>query len=194
MPSTASPFGLRPVGVKGSVGNAAIVNSYPVAATSTAITLGDPVVLTTGGTVTRAITVASDVYLGVFQGAYQTAPTGSTVQPFDQYVAASQSGWTALVTDDPNQEYVIQTTTTIANSGGVLQDVGATASINTTAGSTTTKNSAIALDQSTIGTNATLGWKILGLYTEPNNAVTDSYVNIRVKCNRHFFANAVAGI
>lgn len=187
MPSISAPFGLRPVGRLGGAPNSNSVNSYPIFSSAPNIGIGDPVILQTSGQVTRAATVASDVYLGVFQGCTYTTTDGRYV--FDSLFPTGQANATALVYDDPDTEFIIQTSTSIAST-----DVGGNANLLTAAPSTVTKQSAATLDLSTFNTTAGPAFRIRGLYNIPGNAFGDNFVIVRVNIPTRHEAKTAAGV
>ena len=187
MPVTSAPFGLRPVGRVGGAPNSNAVNPYPVASTSANIGIGDMVVVNTAGQVTRALTPASDSYLGVFLGCYYTTTDGRFV--FDSLFPTGQAGAIASICDDPAAEYIVQTSTTLAST-----DVGANANLTTTVPSTVTKSSQMTLDVSTLATTAGPAFRIRGLHNIPNNAFGDNYVIVRVNIPARSEPRTAAGV
>jgi hypothetical protein len=187
MPSTSAPFGLRPVGRLSGRLNSNAVNTYPVASGSPNIGIGDPVILNTAGQITRAATPASDAYLGVFQGCYYNTTDGRFV--FDSLFPTGQAGAIASVYDDPDAEYIIQTSTSIAST-----DVGGNANILTAAPSTVTKSSQATLDLSTFATTAGPAFRIRGLWAVPGNNWGDSYVIVRVNVTTRTEQHTAAGV
>jgi hypothetical protein len=92
------------------------------------------------------------------------------------------------VIDDPNQLFTIQ-----CDGGFVQANIGKNADVVGTGGSTTTGQSTMELDSSTIANTAALNLKIVGLLDVPGNAFGTNAVAV-VKINEHLYGSAgVAG-
>ena len=196
MANTSKITGFRPA--RGVIGGANMqgVNIYSVAAADgTALFVGDPVKLDGSSdadglaTVTKATQGAA--VLGVIVGILpdKMSPisgkmtAGSTALDTPVYRAASTARY-VLVCDDPSQIYEVEAVTGANASYAFLAaDVGLNADLSTVAGSTTTGNSAAALDMSTKATTATLQFKILGAVQRPDNEPTGNATKVLVKIN-----------
>ena len=196
MPNTSKITGFRPV--KSAVGGAmqGQGNVYAVAAgDATALFVGDPVKLDGSSdsngiaTVTKATQGAAvlGVVVGVIPAKLDPVSgkmtTGSTTLDTPQYRAASTAAF-VIVNDDPTQVYEVEAVTGANASYSFLAaDVGLNADLSTVAGSTTTGNSAAALDMSTKATTATLQFKILGTVQRVDNEPTGNATKVLVKIN-----------
>ena len=179
MPTTASPFGLKPV--LSEVGTIRPEAQSVASAYNTTIYQYAPVKIGTDGTVQLA--AAGDRCIGVFMGCSYIDSTGRPIVS-NQFVAntASQTGTVidCWVTRDPSIVYEIQ------GGGSIVQaDVGSQADWSTaTTGNATTGLSAVALD-TTLTSSSNAGLRIIGFGTEPNNAIADTYTNVLVKISEH---------
>lgn len=196
MPNTSKITGFRPV--NSAVGGAMQGQGhvYAVAAAdATALFVGDPVKLDGSSdsngiaTVTKATQGAAvlGVVVGVIPAKLDPVSgkmtTGSTTLDTPQYRAASTAAF-VIVNDDPTQVYEVEAVTGANASYSFLAaDVGLNADLSTVAGSTTTGNSAAALDMSTKATTATLQFKILGTVQRVDNEPTGNATKVLVKIN-----------
>lgn len=175
-------------------------NIYAVAAAdSTALFVGDPVILDGGAHTNGIATVtkagASGAVLGVVVGIVNpkldpvsgSMTAGSIALDTPQYRPASTFGY-LLVADAPDLEYEVeQATGSNASYTFLVADVGLNAGHTTVAGSTATGASGACLDMATKATTATLPWKILGAVQRVDNEVitgTSTAVKLRVKINQ----------
>ena len=196
MANTSKITGFRPL--KSALGgvDSPSTSIYAVAAAdATALFVGDPVKLDGSAdadgvaTVTKATQGAS--VLGVVVGIIpdKMSPvsgkmtTGSTSLDAPIYRAASTARY-VLVNDDPSQIYEVEAVTGSNSAYSfAAADVGLNADLSTVAGSTTTGNSAAALDMSTKATTATLQFKILGVVQRVDNEPTGNSTKVLVKIN-----------
>jgi hypothetical protein len=171
-------------------------NIYAVlAADATALFVGDPVKLDgTGHTsgiasVTKA-TAGASVH-GVVVGVINTKldpvtgamTSGSIALDTPQYRPASTLQY-VLVADAPDLIYEVEAVTGAnAAYAFAVADIGLNADLATVAGSTTTGNSAAALDMSTKATTATLQFKVLGSVQRVDNEPTGNSTKVHVKIN-----------
>lgn len=169
------------------------VNKY-VATDTTAMYVGDIVKLD-GATGTgaeagyrgvTAITATTDVPVGVVVG---FAPLVTNLNLPQSYKAADGTDRVVYVSDDPNTIFEANTIATIAQA-----DVGLNISTTTTAGSSTTGQSAMELDGATEAVTNTFIFRIVGFKDSPDN--DSSLINQRtlVRFNRHSYANQIAGV
>jgi len=159
MSSTAAPFGLRPIGRLDN-GSQEVFRQYPIASGYAAnIAMGDIVQLVDGGTATTIEkqagtgddTTALDI-VGVFVGCSYTDPNTNQVvysQLWPTGTVASDA--MAFVVDDPNVLFAIQADGAPTNTGDIY---GKNALLVQTAPNTSLKISRVALDISTLGTDA----------------------------------------
>lgn len=95
----------------------------------------------------------------------------------------------ALVVDDPGAVFEIEANGT----GLVAADVGANANVVVNSGNTTSGQSGMALDESSVATTSTLNLKILGLVKRPDNAIGASD-KVMVLINNHELRGGVTGV
>lgn len=192
MASTAAPYGFRP---QGNVISAAynqktrtfgITSGY-----ATSIFYGDPVVPVTAGTIQRdgmTTALTSPGCLGIFLGCSYTDPNNQQ-KIFKQYWPASTvaSDAVAYVFDDPEGVFQIQADATLAQTA-----LFANAALVSTAGSTATGNSKVALQASSIAATTTLPVRIIGFVNSPFSSVGDSFTDVFVRFNFgiHTYHNA----
>ena len=182
--ASTTGFGFKPVKMAGQSANTAGLGEYPVAANATAIYNQDLVDMQAGGT--AAVSAAGDQQiLGSLNGVFYT--DASTSKPtFQAYLLGSNTATdiVALVNDDPHQVYEVRTTNSGASSQG---DVGATAELSYSAGSSPNYISRSKLDHSTLGTGSQQ-LKIVGVSRDPdNNELASAGVVWRVVISEHFF-------
>lgn len=166
MSATAAPFGLRPIGRLDN-GSVEVFRQYPIASGyGTDIATGDVVQLVDGGAATTIEKqtgtgdTSTDISMvGIFIGCKYTDPNTNQVT-FSQLWPASTSASDAMayVVDDPTVLFAIQ-------ADGVPSDVGDIYGKNVAfvqnAVNTTLKISRVALDISTLGTDANLPMRII---------------------------------
>jgi hypothetical protein len=104
---------------------------------------------------------------------------------------AAAAGDKVLVSDDPEQRYVVQADETEVDA---QTDIGNNCDHLATAGNSTYKASRMELDSSTIGTSAA-GLTILDIEQRPDNAF-GGFVDVIVRINEHQIAgkDAFAGV
>ena len=166
MSATAAPFGLRPIGRLDN-GSVEVFRQYPIASGyGTDIATGDVVQLVDGGAATTIEKqtgtgdTSTDISMvGIFIGCKYTDPNTNQVT-FSQLWPASTTASDAMayVVDDPTVLFAIQ-------ADGVPSDVGDIYGKNVAfvqnAVNTTLKISRVALDISTLGTDANLPMRII---------------------------------
>lgn len=166
MGSLNAPFGLRVTGRLDN-GSLEVFRQYPIASGYAAnIAAGDIVMLTDNGTSTTITkqtatgdTSADIAMLGVFMGCSYTDPSTGQITFSNMWPTGTvASDALAFVVDDPQALYVVQADEAITNS---LDIYGKNAAIVQGAVSTTFKASRVALDASTIGTDANLPLRII---------------------------------
>lgn len=184
MPSTASPFGLRPVfHMSGGLvrpTSGTILNSY-----ATAIYQGAPVKIHTDGTLNLAAAGDDEFIVGSFLGVEYTESTG--VRKVTNFWPGAVSGATDIVAyyyNDPNIVYLMQSDDSVA-----LADIGSHGNlVNPGAGSSNTGVSTAALDDSTLSASTAKQLQIIAIAPGPFNEAGDTYTNVYVKIAQHQFA------
>jgi len=182
MSATATPYGMRPVGVLGGRVNNNAFNSYKIASGYAAnVFYGDVVKLVSDGVVEKDTGTTTLTPIGVFVGCRFTNPTTKELT-FSQYwpTGTVASDAFAYVVDDPYAVFQIQGDDTLAQTA-----LGNNAAIVQTAGSTAIGTSKNALDASTINTTNTLPLRIVAFVDGPDSAVGDAYTDVIVKFNNH---------
>jgi hypothetical protein len=169
MANDNSPRGLRPVRHRnGAPYNGAVTRYYVPASDSTALYLGDPVIIAGSAdadgvaSVTRATAAGGAYILGVVVGVEPASRDSTTYRP------ASTAAY-VFVADDPDLVFEIQEDAV----GGALAaaDVGLNADLVAGSGSTATGYSGFQLDTSTKATTNTLQLRILGFVQRANNEI-----------------------
>lgn len=164
------PNGLVPVNTgNGNTWNGQ-VTWYPIGATyGTAMFTGDPVTLSTAGTV--IVAVASQSVLGVLNGVEYRVSSNPYVIEFPYWpgnpgVISGTSAY-AKVIDDPRVRFTVQEANTSAASGTVLTQaaVGNNGNIVLSTGNTTTGISRAFLDNTTTATTLLGMVKLVGVDT-----------------------------
>jgi hypothetical protein len=151
------------------------------ASDATAIFMGDAVKLDGGsdGNGIRSVTQATGA-------AVAGVVVGIVVDPLllnsPQYRVASTARY-LMVADDPNLLFECQEDAV----GGALAStsVGLNANLIVGAGSTTTGQSGMQLDTSTVATTATLELKVIEFVQRPDNEVGNALAKVIVKLNNH---------
>lgn len=194
MATTSAPYGLKPINLLGGQGFVGSTRLYKIPSGLTNnLFFGDPVVITSTGasrgtlarfntTETATTVTASVTSVGVFVGAVWTDPTyGKTFRQFwpTGTVASDAYGY---VVDDPDALFQMQADATIAQTR-----LGCNAAIiQTVVGNTTTGQSGVALQASSVATTATLPIRIVDYVDAPGSAVGDSFTDVIVRINTHF--------
>lgn len=189
MGSVNAPFGLRVTGRLDN-GSLEVFRQYPIASGYAAnIAAGDIVQLTDNGTSTTVTkqtatgdTSADIAMLGVFVGCSYTDPSTGQITFSNMWPTGTvASDALAFVVDDPQALYVVQADEAITNS---LDIYGKNAAIVQGAVSTTFKASRVALDASTIGTDANLPLRIIDYVGGPRGGEAGTtYPLLVVKLN-----------
>ena len=193
MANANTPFGLRPVRHRnGAPYNGAATRYYVPASDSTALYLGDPVIIAGSADADGVASVTKATAAG---GAYMLGPVVS-VEPADgtnsggrdstTYRAASTAAY-VYVADDPDLIFEVQEDAV----GGALAaaDVGLNGDWIAGSGSTVTGLSGAQLDTSTKATTATLQLRILGFVQRPDNEI-GANAKVLVSINLHSLNNS----
>jgi len=184
-PTVDKPYGFQPINRIGGNPYAGSTRLVPV--DSGAVFDGDLVeLLASGKCKVVADGTAAPQALGVCVGGQYTNSMGQTVQA--QYVPSGATNAVAYVVDDPTALFkvaVVSSGTTIATLGRAA--VGQNTSVVLNSGSTTTGNSAQAIDDTTNTTN-TLPIRIIDVVPETATG-SDAFVEMIVKINTHSYNN-----
>ena len=196
-PTVSAPYGLKPVNLIGGQVFAGQVRQMEIAdGYATGIFNGDLVKRASTGYVQKDTGTTTATPCGVFLGcSFVNASTG---QPqFQQYwpastTIASGSKAYAFVADDPDTLFkvaVVSGTTVIAGYGITL--IGNNIALVQNAGSTTTGDSAVAVDGTTAATTNTLPIRVIDVVRDTSTAA-DEFVELIVKINAgmHQYNNA----
>lgn len=126
------------------------------------------------------------------QSEYAGTPGTTLIVGSVMNYGAASTLTTHLVADEIDLILIAQckTGTTISTASHVGKNANVS---NTTAGSTTTKQSGETVDGATIATTATLDVRIRAIAAISPNAAGDSAI-LEVSINKHFYGNAVAGV
>ena len=189
--SSTIGFGLKPIRAYGNGYESMGLGEYPVAASSDAMFFQDLIVQAASGFVTVGVAGTENI-LGSLNGVFFT--DASTSKPtFANHLLASNAATdiVALVNDSPIQQYEVRSN----NAGASAQtDVGNTADIAYTAGSTSNFVSRCTLNDSTLNNNAEQQIKVIGISRDPeNDDLTAANVVWRVIINQSFF-NDLTGV
>ena len=179
MPSTASPYGLKPV--YHPSGTIRTVASTIATGYATSLLQFAPVALAAAGDVGIVIGTVGNRIVGVFMGVEYTDTDGRRRVSNQWTASTTATDIVAYYTDDPAIVYEIQSDAAV-----VSADVGSQADWTTaTAGSTTTGLSSVALSASTLTSTANAGLRVIGVGREPNNAWADTFTNVLVQISEH---------
>jgi hypothetical protein len=186
-PTVSAPYGLKPVNLIGGQVFAGATRLMEIASGyATNIFYGDLVKRITSGTIEKDTGTTTATPCGVFLGVSFTNSNGQVQQ--QQFYPASQSIKSgtqifAVVADDPDTLFQVvscSATTTVAGMG--IAAIGSNIALIQNAGSTTTGNSAVAIDQGTETTTNTLPIRIIDVVRETATGA-DTFVEFIVKIN-----------
>lgn len=183
--------GFRPVKhLNGSAWNGQTTKYWIAAADGTATFVGDVVKLSgtadTDGNASVIQAAAGNTPVGVIV-AFEPNPADLTqnYRPASQNITYQNAGRWAYVCDQPDVVFEVQGSGTTS-----LVDVGQNASINVSAGSTTTGQSGMTMDDATKATTATLVLQIVGFPARPDNDLTGvANTKVLVRFNVHQFGS-----
>jgi len=190
MANVDKAFGLRALGNLSATG-AQAQYGYTIADNQSGAIFQGDLVTVYDGYLVQFDPATHTAAVGVFNGCNYIDPT--TGKPiwknyYPGSVNITQGTITADVMDDPSQLFTIQ-----CDEGFVQANIGKNADVVVGSGNTTTGQSAMELDSSTIAKTAALNLKIVGLYNVPNNDFGTNAVAV-VKINEHLYGSAgVAG-
>jgi len=185
MANVDKAFGLRPIGNLSATGAQKQYGYLIDDNQAGAIFQGDLVTIVNGFVVKFAPGTHAAA-LGVFNGCSFIDPTSGkpTFKNFYPGSVNITSGTIqADVIDDPSQLFLIQ-----ADEDIVQADIGKNADVVGSGGSTTSGQSTMELDSSTIADAEARNLKIVGLYNVPGNSLGDFAVVV-VKINEHLYGS-----
>jgi len=186
-PTVSAPYGLKPVNLIGGQVFAGATRLMEIASGyATSIFYGDLVKRVTSGTIELDNGTTTATPCGVFLGVSFTNSNGQVQQ--QQFYPASQSIKSgtqifAVVADDPDTLFQVvscSATTTVAGMG--IAAIGSNIALIQNTGSTTTGNSAVAIDEGTQTTTNTLPIRIIDVVRETATG-SDTFVEFIVKIN-----------
>ena len=181
MANKDAAFGLKPIGKVGQNRDSQGLSEYSIAASSSAIYFNDPVIMAATGEV--QVAAAGNPLLGSLGGIFFT--DASTSKPtYANHLDASNTATdiVGFVSDDPYERFEVQSNNASASA---VTDVGKTADVEYTAGSSPDYVSKVELDDSTLNTTAQQ-LKIMGISKDPDNdEVGSANVNFSVIIAEH---------
>jgi hypothetical protein len=187
-PTVDKPYGLKPVNLIGGQVFAGATRQMEIASGyATSIFYGDLVQRISDGTITKDTGTTTATPCGVFLGvSFTNSSTGQVQQ--QQFYPASQSIKSgtkifAVVADDPDTLFqVVSCSATTVVAGMGISAIGNNIALIQNAGSTTTGNSAVAIDEGTQNTTNTLPIRIIDVVRETATGA-DTFVEFIVKIN-----------
>jgi len=187
-PTVSAPYGLKPVNLIGGQVFAGSTRLMQIASGyATSIFYGDLVKRITSGTIEKDTGTTTATPCGVFLGVQFTNGSTGQVQQ-QQFYPASQSIKSgtqifAVVADDPDTLFqVVSCSATTTGAGMGIAAIGNNIALIQNAGSTTTGNSAVAIDEGTQTTTNTLPIRIIDVVRETATGA-DAFVEFIVKIN-----------
>jgi hypothetical protein len=173
-PTVDKPYGLQPIKLIGGQVFAGALRQIKIASgTATNIFFGDLVRVSSDGVIVKETgTTTITGVVGVFMGCQFTNPSTKQLQ-FQQYwpTGTVASDAMAFVSDDPDQLFkvaAVSSGTTIAFYGQTV--IGTNVALVQNAGSTTSGNSAVAIDGSTVATTVSLPIRIVDAVPDTANS------------------------
>ena len=197
MATSATPYGLKPIGLIGGQSYAGSTRQIKIAsAYGTNIYNGSIVAVVAAGTLEIVTTIGSAASpfpagtVGVFVGCSYTDPSTSQ-QTFKQYwptgtVATDAVGY---VVDDPDVLFMMQADGAVPQSA-LGSNAPLAAAQSTSTGSTTTGNSTSALD-ATVAVTSGVSFRVVDFVDSTTSTVGDAYTDVIVKFNNHSYYNPV---
>ena len=201
-PTVDKPYGLKPVNLIGGQVFAGATRQMEIASGyATGIFYGDLVTRVTGGTIEKDTGTTTATPCGVFLGCtFVNSSTGQVQQqqfyPASTSVAAGTKIF-AFVADDPDTLFQVvscSSGTTVAAIG--IDAIGANIALIQNAGSATTGNSAVAIDEGTQDTTNTLPIRIIDVVrdtviTDPSTgAQTFPEFIVKINIGTHQYTNS----
>ena len=187
-PTVSAPYGLKPVNLIGGQVFAGATRQMQIASGyNTNIFYGDLVKRIADGTIEKDTGTATATPCGIFLGvSFTNASTGQVQQqqfyPANQQIKSGTQIF-AVVADDPDTLFQVvscSSGTTVAAMG--ISAIGNNIELIQNAGSTTTGNSAVAINEGTQATTSSLPIRIIDVVRDTATG-TDSFVEFIVKIN-----------
>lgn len=171
MANTFSPFGFRSFGrMEGGAPTAGLTRVFIASSDTNQYFTGDTVAYSSAGIAGNVTLPASGTTspatLGVFAGVefYNTATGTIRFSPYFPGSVGSSSPCNAYVITDPEQLFIVQSSTTATlGASNIGYNVGITSSLQTT-GNLLSGISGIALNSSTVSANSSLPFRIVDVY------------------------------
>ena len=188
MSSTATPYGLRPIGLLGGQPYAGGIQHIKIASGyATNIFTGDAVLLVAAGTVEKDTGTNAMTPVGVFLGCSYTDSDLGFIQRQHWPASTVASDAVAYVATDPDIVMQVQADSSVAQTA-----LGSNFALVQGAGSTVNGTSGVTLDASTEATTNTLPVRLIGFVDGPDSAVGDDYTDCLIKWNwgMHQYQNA----
>jgi hypothetical protein len=185
MANKDAAFGLRAIGKVGQNRDNQGLSEYGIAASSTAIYQGDPIMMAATGKI--VVGTAAAVLLGSLNGVFFTDATTSK-PTYVNHLNASNAATdiVGFVSDDPYERFEIQSDAALA-----VAEIGLNADIVYAAGSTPNFISKVELDHSDLKT-AIAQLRVIGISKDPeNNEAGAADTNAVVIINEHFLKGTV---
>ena len=185
MANKDSAFGLRAIGKVGQNRDNQGLSEYGIAASSTAIYQGDPIMMAATGKI--VVGTAAAVLLGSLNGVFFTDATTSK-PTYANHLNASNAATdiVGFVSDDPYERFEIQSDAALA-----VADIGLNADIVYAAGSSPNFISKVELDHSDLATTGEQ-LRVIGISKDPeNNEAGAADTNAVVIINEHFLKGTV---
>lgn len=184
MASTSSPYGMRPVYHPSGQVTMVTLQDGIASGLSSDIYMGQPVKMTTSGTITP-VTSTSDAFVGVFWGCYYTPPGGlppviSNYWPANAtYVAGTCR---AFFYNDPAIVYQIQADGSVAQTA-----IGDQTTLTNLTANNGLGNSLATASSTLVGVGVQGQLRIMNKDLYVNNAWGDAYTDLYVTIARHQF-------
>ena len=185
MANKDAAFGLKAIGKVGQNRDNQGLSEYGIAASSTAIYQGDPIMMAATGKI--VVGTAAAVLLGSLNGVFFTdATTGKPTYANHLNASNTASDIVGFVSDDPYERFEIQSDAALA-----VAEIGLNADIVYAAGSSPNYVSKVELDHSDLKT-ATAQLRVIGISKDPeNNEAGAADTNAVVIINEHFLKGTV---
>ena len=187
-PVVSAPYGLKPVNLIGGQVFAGATRLMQIAENyATSIFYGDLVKRISDGTIEKDVGTATATPCGVFLGvSFTNSSTGQVQQqqfyPASQAIASGTKIF-AVVADDPDTLFQVvscSTGTTVTGMG--ISAIGNNIELIQNAGSATTGNSAVAINEGTQNTTSSLPIRIIDVVRDTATG-SDTFVEFIVKIN-----------
>lgn len=187
MANTNTPFGFRQAKGTGSVPTYELSTRKIASNNSTAIFFGDAVIPLTTGYIGQA-TASTVLMEGIFYGCKYLSTSQKRVVWSNYWPGADATGdVTAYICDDPNAQFIVQSSDTTGTAAIGFANIGEYINIAVGTGNTANGLSGMTVDQDTLGTTVTLPFRIVGLVEDPPGVngtdITTEYNQVIVAFN-----------